>query len=336
MTTSAAGQHSRSIVHDNKLTLDLRTRPSRAAVGLTGNDTNQAYDRSGPMLQVKVRLPAGDVTLPCFSVSFSTDDTSGAAGPARDRAPKQFVLNRRFANGADAHAAMESDAKVLGLRQHEIDTAFAHVGERAAIPQNVVLHGFVHDWLSNEVEVNDSDDGKVQAIYYFNIDSVNNPATDKVVHDGVFSLDLTKKPTREALAFLPHYRSATIAPSYFARLRVVVLLGGDQRLATEADTVLSESAVHGRPDTDGVGEPSQTTINRSMSVDAARRQLMEQSSALGLREADVAAAFQGSGRSQKTFVATRTAIYSLEVDVDAQLSQPGDNAAGLTYVFRYR
>jgi hypothetical protein len=325
-----------SVVHDGRLTLDLRQRPSRADVGLTAGRTSRSYQRAGDdMLQVKVELPGGALTLPCFLVSFATDAADGATDTVATHQPKSFVLNRRFANSADARTAMLRDAEVLGLHSDEIDRAFPDLGTGAAVPQSRVLHGLVHDWLSLEITVNDIDNGGVQAIYDFSVDQFHNPAVDAVVHDGVFGIDLTRRPSRAALGFLPAYPTAVVRAPYGQTLRVDLRLP-DGRVAMPVDSVTSTSSVDGGADPNGVGEPRATTLVRTLSVADARAQLQEDTAALGLDAQAVAAALDGSGTVHTTLIGRDTAVYAVKVNLSANLAEAGDFAASLRYTFTYR
>ncbi len=338
MTTS--GTHARdsgSAVHDGRMTLDLRKRPTRAEVGLNDAAASRSYERSGAQpLQVKVELPGGSVSLPCFVVTVATDATGGVSDTVATHQPKFFVLNRRFPNSADARAAMVHDGKLLGLHADEIGRIFPDLGTGAAVPQSRVLHGLVRDWLSLEITVNDIDDGQVQAVYTFSIDEFHNPAVDKVVHDNVFGIDLTRRPSRAALGFLPTYPTATVRAPYGQVLHVDLRLADGGRVAMPVDSVTSTSSVNGGPDPDGVGEPRMTTIVRTSSVADAHAELRRDAAALGIADRDVAGVFDGAGTVRTTLTGRDTASYAVKVTVSANLAEPGAFAASLRYTFTYR
>lgn len=340
VVTSSGTQNTRdsgSVVHDGRLTLDLRGRPTRADVGLTGDRTSRSYQRTGSdMLQVKVQLPTGALTLPCFVVSFATDDSGGANDTVATHLPKSFTLNRRFTTSADARTAMQQDASQLGLHADEIKRSLPDLGTGASVPQSRVLHGLVDGPLSLEITLNDIDNGGVQAIYEFSLDRFHNPAVDKVVHDGVFGVDLTTRPSRAALGFLPTYWQAAVRAPFGQTLRVDLTLAGGAHLDMPVDSVASTSSVNGGSDPQGVGQPRATMIVRTLSVDDARTQLLRDASALGVNAKDVRVALAGNGVLDKTFAGGDTPTYAVKARVSANLAEPGNYAAALTYTFTYR
>jgi hypothetical protein len=333
-TTTQAG----SIVHGNKLTIDLRHRPTRAEVGLEAGRNFRAYERSGDQLQATVKLPTGTVTIPAFIVQAATNAAGGAGDTVRTHEPKFFDIERLFPDAATARQSLESDATALGLAEADVQRAFPDLGTGTAVPQSRVLHGLVHDWLSVEVTLTDMEAGQVQADYAFSIDVFHNPAVDKVVHNGVFAIDLTHRPTRAELGFLPTYWEANVQPAWQQSLRAQLTLPTG-RVELPVTSVHSTSGVGSAADPNGVDAPKATNVAlAATSVADAHQRLLSDAAKLGLDRAAVEAVFRGpSGtRAHKTLHGAQTAVYDVLATVDAQLGQPGAFAASLAYTFTYR
>lgn len=322
-----------SIVHDNKLTLDFRHRPSRADFGLADDRNFRAYQRSGPMLHATVILPTGTVNLPCFLVQAATDQAGGTIDSGVDvysHPPKYFDIERVFDSADQARQSLLSDARTLGLHTSEVEDVVAAVGPGAAT-QSRTLTGLVDDWLSVEVTVDEVGDGQVQVDYAISVDVYHNPAVDKIVHDGVVRVDLTDRPDRAALGFLDTYSLASVTPAPDRSLRA------DLVLAQGTITVPLGSMISPAPT--ATGEPTQTVVTaHPMSVADARRLLESQAAALGIDRAAVEAAFDGppNTRSQRTLEAASSPVYEVSVKLDAHLGQAGGYAASVTYRFTYR
>jgi hypothetical protein len=322
-----------SIVHDHKLTLDFRERPTRADVGLPAGRTFRIYSSDDPLLQTTVVLPTGTVLLPCFTVKIATDAAGGAIDSAAgetEHEPKYFDLFRSFGSAADAQQSLSADAKVLGLSQEEIDRTLPDLGKGGVVAQSRVLHGLVHDWLSIEVTLSDGDNGTVQAQYAISIDVYHNPAIDKVLHNGVVPLDLTTRPTRADLGFLPGYRTAVISPPWGESYRVPITVPGGSFEVPDGSVQSSAPS--------GSAPPAQTTVTTTSSLADAQRVLTASAAALGLDRVAVDAIFRGSSgrRVQQTLSGASTAVYTVTVRADVLLGQAGGNAASLSYRFVYR
>ncbi len=134
--------------------------------------------------------------------------------------------------------------------------------------------------------------------------SVTPSTAGPAVHDHQLTLDLRTRPTRADVG-----------------------LTGDRTSRSYDQTDSKPTAS---------GDRTRPASTARPALPAPRTCSTNRAGALGLRSADVAAAFHGSGRSQKTLTGSATGAYTIAVDLDADLSQPGDYAANLTYDFAYR
>jgi hypothetical protein len=327
-----------SIVHDNSLTIDLRHRPTRAELGLPPGQSFRSYQHTEGPLRVTVELSRATVTIPAFVVLASTNAADGAGDVVASHEPKFFNIERRFPNGAAARRSLESDASALGLKESELARAVPEIGTGATIPQSRVLHGLVHGWLSLEITLTDLDAGAVQADYEFSIDVFHNPAVDRVVHNGVFTIDLRHRPTRRQLGFLPTYWDADVRPAWQRSLRVVLKLPTG-RIDMAVSNVLSTSGIGNAPDPSGIEPPKMTIVSLdATSLTGARQRLLTDAATLGLDRNAIAAVFHGaSGREvRKTLPGTQTAVYTMTATVEVKFGEPGAFAASLSYRFTYR
>lgn len=333
-----------SILHGNKLTLDFRHKPTRTEVGLEPGKAFRAYERNGPMLQATLKFPTGTIEVPCFIVQASTDAAGGAAdAQLKDETiskhqPKYFDVEQLFPDGASARQSLTQNAKVLGLSQAEIDLVLPQLGTGAVVPQSRVLHGLVDDWLSIEITLTDMEHGQVQADYEISIDVYHNPAIDKVVHDGVFALDLTRTPTRADLGFLDTYSDADIKPAWGKSLRARLTLSGGA-IEEPVSSVSSTSAIDIGQDPSGTGPPKQTTVSLKPGTPTdVRRELLADAPALGIDQAAASAIFAAptGTRVQKTLRGKSTSVYDVLAKADVSIGQPGAFAASVTYTFSYR
>jgi hypothetical protein len=181
-----------------------------------------------------------------------------------------------------------------------------------------VVDGLVQGWLAAYVEVIGYEDGAVGVNYNFTIDQFHNDAVDKVVHDGVFALDLTHRPSRAELAFRDGFDTARVQPAWNTSLSVRLTLPGGviQRPVRSVDSTATQTVV------------SLT----SSSIADARAALSADGPALGV---DPGSAFDGTGHVKKTLPGLKTPFYDVSVTVDATLGQPGAFAASLSYTFTY-
>ena len=289
-------------------------------------------------MRAATKLPGASVDIPGFVVQASTNDAGGAGDSVATHEPKFFDIERRFADAAAARRGLESAASALGIAQSELDQTLPELGSGATVAQSRVLHGFVHGWLSVDVTITDLDAGQVQADYAFSIDVFHNPAIDRVVHNGVFAVDLRHRPTRAQLGFLPTYWEADVQPAWQQPLRAVLTLPGG-RIDMPVTSVVSTSGIGRAPDPAGVQPPRETVASiGAMSIVGAHRRLRTDAGVLGLDPGAIDAIFRGAyGRQVHTTLAgRRTAIYDLSATIEAQLDEPGAYAAALSYRFTYR
>jgi hypothetical protein len=174
--------------------------------------------------------------------------------------------------------------------------------------------------------------------YTFTINEYHNPAIDKVVHDGVFAIDLTRRPSRADLAFRDGYSLAEVRPAPRAELTARLTLPGGT-LERPAASVTSTTTSAGATDPAGTGEPRQTAVTLpATGADQAARTLHTDAALLGLDEAAVRAVFAGApGTHVKTTLPGRsTGVYDVSAHVELTLGQPGPFAASISYRFDYR
>ena len=328
-----------SIVHDNALTIDFRSPPTRADVGFAADRNFRSYDRSGTALQATLIFPTGQIVVPAFDVTIATDNTGGALDKNFSHQPKEFTISRTFASGADARAGVTRDAAVLGLSQDEIDLALPQTGTGSVVPQQRVLHGLVRDWLSVDVELMDAENGQVTAEYSIGIDVYHNAAIDKVVHDGVFTADLTRRPSRADLGMLDGYASATLQPAWQQALSVrLTLPTGVLDEAVSNITTLSATTTGGDPD--GRDAPVSTAVQLTSGTAASLQQrLAVDAPLLGLDPVKVAAIFSapaGGNRIQTTLTGAATPTYEVAARFDVSAAGTNAFSATVTYTFTYR
>jgi hypothetical protein len=320
-----------SLVHDNTATLDFQHRPTRASFGFMPGENFRSYGRTGPLIATTVLLPGGALHVPCFQINGASDDTGGAADTTVMHEPKVFDLLRNFATAAEQRASLLADATVLGIASAEI-TAALTASDGTAAATNAVLHGLVDGWLSVEVSLEG-----LQADYEISVDRYHNAALDKVVHNGVMRLDLTRTPTRADMAMLDSYRLATVMPQWRQVLRVRLTLPAGV-LDRGVSSVTTSSELQVGDDPRGVGRPVTTSIAlTATSVAEAERILLADAPLLGLNRAAVSnLAASGPGRVTKTFTGTATDVYAVSARFDATVGQVGSFAAAISYEFRYK
>jgi hypothetical protein len=329
-----------SIVHGNALTIDLTRRPTRADLGIPATSSFRAYGRSGPMLATTLKLPTGTLTVPATSVMAATDEQGGASDPNHAHEPKFFTISQTFTSVAQAREELTKHAGVLGLSPSEIDEDLPDLGTGATVPQTRVLHGLVHGWLSASVDLTDGDEpGVVKADYQLAIDVYHNPALDRVVHDGVFTADLTRKPTRADLGLLPGYGVGQAQPAWRQRLSIRWTLPTGV-LHEPVTSVLTYSGSADTLDSFGTAEPAVTTVLLATGDFAeARVQLERDTPLLGLDPKAVAALFEGppdGPRVRKTLKGGDTGAYAVDVTADLGRSATAPGTGSIRYTFSWK
>ena len=330
-----------SVLRDGAITLDLRRPPTRADLGFTEGRNERAYQQEpgAAPIAVTVELPTGTLALPAFVVSADGNDHT-PAGARNPRPPERIVIERAFATAASARASLAADSALLELDRAERELLLARVaaGQPPALPQQGNLTGLVRGWLAASVDVIGHEDATVQINYTFTVNEYRNPAIDKVVHDGVFAIDLTRRPSRADLAFRDGYSLAEVRPAPRTELTArLALPGGILERAAAAVTSTTTSA--GGTDPAGTGEPRQTAVSLpATGTHEAARTLRADAALLGLDPAAVRAVFAGApGSHVKTTLPGRsTEVYTASAQVELTLGQPGPFAASLSYRFDYR
>lgn len=330
-----------SVLRDGAITLDLRRPPARADLGFTEGRNERAYQQGpgGAPIAVTVELPTGTLALPAFVVSADGNDHT-PAGVRNPRQPERIVIERVFADAAAARESLAADSALLGLDRAERELLLSRVaaGRPPALPQQGNLTGLVRGWLAASVDVIGHEDATVQVNYTFTVNEYHNPAIDKVVHDGVFAIDLTRRPSRADLALRDGYSLAEVRPAPRAELTARLALPGGT-LEREVASVTSTTTSAASTDPAGTGEPRQTAVSLpATGTDQAARTLRADAALLGLDETAVRAVFaRAPGAHIKTTLRGRsTPVFDASAQVELTVGQPGPFAASISYRFDYR
>jgi hypothetical protein len=317
-------------VHDGKLTVDLRRPPTRADLGYPEGQNFVAYQSGfatpdGAPIDTTLILPNGTLRIPAYIVSADGGNPLVNDDPDHLRPPVDLVVNRTFGKLADAQAALAADAGVLGITRAPSSAYQAGTDYSA-----------VHDWLSLSVTMQaPAADGHVDVQYAFNFGIFHNPVRDRIEHDGVVSIDLTRSPSRDELAFQPTYSTMDLNPEPGKTLTVRLTLPGgvvERQVVEVSSTSDSKEA----PDPRGVGLPRRTSFTTTaMSMDQLKAALLADAGPLGLSPEQVQAGF--TGNPGQNFGATlhghSTGVYDVDVSFGGKVG-PGDlNSA--TYNFIY-
>jgi hypothetical protein len=328
-------------MRDNAITLDLRHPPTRADLGFTEGRNDRAYQQEAgkPPIATTVELPTGTLRTTAFVVSADGDDFT-PAGRTNPRPPRRIVVQRVFGTAAEAADSLTADAALLGLDRGELAALLFRVarGTPPALPQHGTLEGLVRDRLAVSVDVIGHEDPSVQVNYTFTFDEFRSPAIDKVVHDGVFGIDLTRRPSRADLALPDSYSMAVVKAPPGGTLTARLTLPGGV-LQRSVSSVTSSSTAAGVADPGGTGAPQHTDLALVPSgLPDAERVLRADAGLLGLDPAAVDAVFTGAPGTlvRRTLAGHGTAVYEVAAVVEVSLGQPGAFAAGITYRFTYR
>jgi hypothetical protein len=311
-----------SIVHDNNVTIDLRHKPTREDLGFQPGRNDRSYQRGAGVdaIVTTIELPTGSLRIPAFVITADGGDfTSRSPLP-----PRNIVVQRRFDKPDQALQSLIADAPTLGFSELDVESLLSRVGSTAGTPapQQGVLNGLVQDWLAVYAEVIGYEDATVGVNYTFTVDQFHNPSIDKVVHDGVFDVELTHRPSRAELGFLDDSNIARVQPAWNETLSVRLTLpdGVIQRPVTSVDSTATQTVVSLVPS----------------GVQDARDVLAVDAPVLGLNPSGIDSIFTGeSGHVKTTLPGLKTAAYDVTVTIDATLGQPGAFAAAVTYTFIY-
>jgi hypothetical protein len=330
-----------SVLRDGAITLDLRRPPTRADLGLIEGRNERAYQQEPgeAPIAVTVELPTGTLALPAFVVSAGGNDHT-PAGTRNPRPPERIVVERTFADAAAARRSLAADSALLGLDRAERELLLSRVaaGRPPALPQQGNLTGLVRAWLAVSVDVIGHEDSTVQVNYTFTSNEYRNPVVDAVVRDGVFAIDLTRRPSRADLAFRDGYSLAEVRPAPRAELMARLTLPGGT-LERAAASVTSTTTGASAADPAGTGEPRQTAVwLPATGTDQAARTLRADAALLGLDEAAARAIFAGAPGThvKATLPGRSTQVYDVSAQLELTLGQPGPFAASISYRFDYR
>jgi hypothetical protein len=324
-------------VRDNRATIDLRRRPTRADLGFRPGQNGRSYQagRGVDAIDTTILLPTGTLHVPAFGIEANGDDFTHA-GAAHVRQPEHIIVERTFADARAAARSLLSDASTLGVPLPDVEQLMGRVANKpsSVAPQQGVLDGLVRDWLAVWVNViGQVDDDTVQVNYEFSINQFHNPAIDAVVHGGRFPIDLTHRPSRRELAFRDTYSVANVMPAWHETL-TVSLTFPDSTVDRRVDSVVSSTT----DDASGTGQPRRTDVSLvSASTQDAVRLLHVDAAALGLDDSAIEAIFarEPATRVVTALTGRATSAYDIEARIDANVGQPGDFAVKVTYVFTY-
>jgi|GEM_PF-4254056 len=328
---TAGGSHAPgTAVHDGKLTIDLRHAPSRAELGYPANQNFVAYQSGfatadGQPIDTTLILSTGTVRIPAYIVSADGGNPLINDDPDHRRPPVDLVVNRTFGKLADARDAIAADAAVLGIPV--APSSSYQVGTDYSV---------VRDWLSLSVTMQPpAADGHVDVQYAFNFGIYHNPVRDRIEHDGVVSIDLTRAPSREDLAMLPTYTSTDLNPEPGKTLAVRLKLPGGviERQVTEV-TSTSESKTVSDPR--GVGQPQRTSFTTTATtMDQLKADLLADAPALGLAPEQIENGFNGAPNQNygATLQGKSTPVYDVDVSFGGKVGPGNLNSA--TYNFTY-
>jgi hypothetical protein len=312
-SSSSGGSHNTrgTAVHDGKLTVDLRRPPSRSDLGYPAGQNYVAYQNgfdtaSGKPIDTTLILPAGTLHIPASIVSADGGNPLDATNdPDHLRPPQNLIVSRNFASLSDARASLASDAALLGIGAPP-SGGYEYARDYTA----------VHDWLSVVVTMAAPEtDGHLHVDYGFSFGIYHNPVRDRIEHDGVVSIDLTRLPSREDLGFLPTYNTGDLDAEPGQKMKVRLTLPGGT-IEREASMVQSFSGTTEDPDYRGVAQPHRSVFSLSMTTtDKLKANLLADAPILGLEPAQILAAFKGtSGQNYgATLEGKSTAAYSVEV-----------------------
>lgn len=314
-----------TILRDDHATIDLRHRPTREEWGFAPGRNHQAYQAGtttpADTIATTVTLPTGTLQIPAFVVEASSGSTVTHTSPD-PLPPKEILVQRRFPTPEQALRSLRNDAPALGFSRQDTDALLARVGPTTGTgtPQQGVLNGFVRDWLSAYVEVIGYEEGTVGVNYHFLIDYFRGSEPGSVVRDGVFALDLTHRPSRDELGFRQYDDTADIMRPWNQSLAIRLTLPG--------------GVIH-RPVEDVTSAGNQTFVDLGTGTVAdMHRTLSEDAPLLGIDPAAVDAVYTGRSDGQP-LRGRSTTVYDVEVRAGANLNQPGQFSASLTYVFTY-
>lgn len=321
-TLSSNNVEPSSIVHDNAIKLDLTRKPTREDLGFQPGRNDRSYQRSTGVdtLTTTVILPTGTLQVPAFGVSADSGDLT----TKNDLPPKHITVQRTFANAAQALQSLTEEAPLLGISQQDTQSLLQRIkaSAKTPTPQDGVLNGLIHDWLSIEINVIGDDDGSVGVNYDFGIDQFHNPVVDKLVHNGVFNLDLTRRPSRDQLGFLDGYDIGRVQPAWNEKMSIRLTL---------PDGVIQ------RPINSVTSTSNQTQVSLTTgSIQDIHQSLIADATILGIQPSAVDAVFAGKPGHVKTTLSGRhTSVCDITVIIDATLGESGEFAAGATYEFTY-
>ena len=270
-------------------------------------------------------LPTNTVRIPAYIVSADGGNPLVNDDPEHRRPPVDLVINRTFGKLADARAALAADAEVLGIP----------VAPSSSY-QTGTDYTAVRDWLSVSVTMQaPAADGHVDVQYAFAFGIYHNPARDRIEHDGVVWIDLTRAPSREDLAMLPTYTTTDLNPEPGKTLAVrLTLPGGVIERQVTGITSTSESKTVSDPR--GVGVPRRTSFTTTATtMDRLKADLLADAPALGLSPEQIKNGLEGAQNQNygATLRGRSTPVYYVDVSFGGKVGPGNLNSA--TYNFTY-
>ncbi|NHC14182.1 hypothetical protein [Motilibacter deserti] len=157
------------LVEDGKVTLDLRARPTREALGLVTGDNGHFEDRAtgSDGIEVTVLLPTGSVRLRAFG--FGSESLGHPQEPVVDSftaPPSSSVVNTNYPSLQAAAEQLYASRDVLGLDEQDLAT-LAGPGPEGGGSGVGVIEGLRAGWLEVDVELRGGTTGGPNVNYLF-------------------------------------------------------------------------------------------------------------------------------------------------------------------------
>ena len=270
-------------------------------------------------IDTTLRFPTGDVPVTLFEIDISTNDAM-ADDPDPSHEPKYFDLYQHFDNYADLDQLLHKYQQTLGISNEDL---------KIAGPEGTaILQGFVHDWLSLEVQVRTSVSHGWNIIYTLAVDQYHNPAVDQILHGNSMTLDLTHRPTRADLAFLPSYDEANVWPLPGQTIDLALRTDGGTAVLSVDDSITSFA-----PGPKNDDHPSKTAFLISGSRTDIRRMIRHSSKALGLDSTAATKFLESPG--EKSFLCQPSEYVSCAITVGYRTGTVESRQASLELVLTY-
>lgn len=332
-----------SAIHDGAMMIDLRSKPTRAELGYPA-DTNfvvyqSAFDNGGKPIATTVILPTGSLHLSATKIN-ANDGNPLAVGddPHHLRPPLDIQVTTTYPDVKAARAAVAAQLPTL-LVGGGVDVAAAQAAMNGGATFDYRAGG-LRDWLDVGFTIGDPDQstgGTVDVTYDFGIDHWHSPWIDAVVHNGVYTADLTKAPTRAALGMRDTYWNSPIAP-YPGTTMSVALKLPTGTLTRRVDGVTAESDIPADPDKSGVNQPSVLTVDlHTGKNETVLAELLADAPLLGVAPSAIQAVYdQSVDKPSGQLTGATTPVYSVSIKFSFTKTLDYDYSATAKYIFTFR